>query len=91
MDDDNPHATVLAVKDGRLLYVGSDSGLPLHFMYHLPPLLSFFHSQKGPPQLRRALDCRKTASAKGFGGKDSVKENRQGFLSRRNHKISELV
>ena len=35
--------------------------------------------------------CRKTASAKGFGGKDSVKENRQGFLSRRYHKISELV
>ena len=48
MDDSNPHATALAVKDGRLLYVGSDSGLPLHFMYHLPPLLSFFHSQKGP-------------------------------------------
>jgi len=55
MDDSNPHATALAVKDGRLLYVGSDSGLPLHFMYHLPPLLSFFHSQKGPPQSRLAL------------------------------------
>ncbi len=26
MDDDNPHATALAVKDGRLLYVGSDEG-----------------------------------------------------------------
>ena len=35
--------------------------------------------------------CRKTALTRGFGGKDSVKENRQGFLSRRYHKISELV
>ena len=39
----------------------------------------------------QATDCRKIASAKGFGGKDSVKENRQGFLSRRYHRISELV
>ena len=30
----------------------------------------------------RESDGGKTASAKGFGGKDSVKENRQGFLSR---------
>ena len=43
------------------------------------------------PNVMEFPDGRKTASAKGFGGKDRVKENRQGFLSRRNHKISELV
>jgi hypothetical protein len=42
-------------------------------------------------RMSKITDGRKPASAKGFGGKDSVKENRQGFLSRRYHKISELV
>ena len=40
--------------------------------------------ETSPPCMRMAgfADCQKTFLAKGFGGKKSVKGNRQGFLSR---------
>ena len=40
--------------------------------------------ETSPPCARMAgfADCQKTFLAKGFGGKKSVKGNRQGFLSR---------
>jgi len=36
-------------------------------------------------------DCQESGSPKGFGGKDSVKENRQGCLSRSNKPFFKLT
>ena len=42
--------------------------------YNFDSFLFFFWTLEKPA-------CRKTDGSKGFGGKDSVKGNRQGFLS----------